>query len=207
MCTTWLTCLLPERGDKCVWLLILPASDVLLIHLDLLFACLIITCRAHEQVSKRSACLLGTTASLPGGWRLLAAGPPSGGKHKGNYDGMGANLGFKTGGAAVMRRHTDAVPQSKASQTVIVLLGGTAATSNTEQGRLPKQCWAPANLYCWALSTSMGGSNTERACLADHPRDLGLPACWVLLSAGNLLIVFMAPNEVASTLPSRAGHR
>ncbi len=52
MCTTWLTCLLPERGDKRVWLLILPASDVLLIHLDLLVACLIITCRAHEQVSK-----------------------------------------------------------------------------------------------------------------------------------------------------------
>ena len=55
MCTAWLTCLLPEGGDKGVWLLILPASDVLLNHLNILCACLIITYRAQEQVIWRSA--------------------------------------------------------------------------------------------------------------------------------------------------------
>ena len=79
MCTARLTCLLPEGSDKGVWLLILPAGDVLLIHLNLLIVCLIITCRTQEQVCWRSACLREASASLPGGRRLLVARPPSGG--------------------------------------------------------------------------------------------------------------------------------
>ena len=54
-CTARLTCLLPEGGDKGVWLLILPAGDVLLIHLNFPAACLVITCRTQERVRWRSA--------------------------------------------------------------------------------------------------------------------------------------------------------
>ena len=74
-----------------------------------------------------------------------------------------------------MQHQTDALPECTASQAVGVVLptrtGG--ATSKTEQVKLPEQCWVPANLYCcWALSTSVGGSKAEQACLANHPRDL-----------------------------------
>ena len=71
-----------------------------------------------------------------------------------------------------MQRQTDALPQRTASQAVVVLLEGTGATSSAEQVKLPEQCWVPANQYCWALSTNVGSSNTEQACLAVHARSL-----------------------------------